>query len=104
MGETVATIFPTRVESQDHRRHLALGAVHPFFDPHDEDLVDGLDDQAIQLFTFRLSFHLAVLLSDRGDPTPTFYRYLPYGRTIVGPPGCRSGHNLMGKERDNECR
>ena len=31
-----------------------------------EDLVQSFDSQAIQLFAFCLSFHLAVLLSDRG--------------------------------------
>jgi hypothetical protein len=54
------------------------------FPPHNEDLVEGLDGQAIQLFTFWLWYNLAVLLFDRGDLGPTFYRYLPYGITIVG--------------------
>ena len=61
---------------------LELRAAQPFFDPHDEDLVESLDGQAVQLFTLWLSSHLAVLLFDRGD-FPTFYRYLPYGTTIA---------------------
>lgn len=35
---------------------LELGADQPFFDLYDEDLVEGLDGQAMQLFAFRLSF------------------------------------------------
>jgi len=41
---------------------LELGATQPFLDPHDEDLVEGLDRQAMQLFTCWLSYHLALLL------------------------------------------
>jgi hypothetical protein len=45
---------------------LELGAAEPFFDSHDEYLIEGLNSQTIQLFMFWLSFHMAVLLSDRG--------------------------------------
>jgi hypothetical protein len=45
---------------------LELGATEPFFDSHDEYLIEGLNSQPIQLFTFWLSFHMAVLLSDHG--------------------------------------
>ena len=31
---------------------LELGAAQPFFDLYDEDLVEGLDSQAMQLFAF----------------------------------------------------
>ena len=46
---------------------LELRAAQPFLGPHDEDLIKGLDRQAIQLFTFWLSFHLAVLLFEWGS-------------------------------------
>ena len=36
---------------------------HPFLSVDDENLVKGLDRQAMDLFKFRLSFHLAGLLS-----------------------------------------
>ena len=41
---------------------LPLRAAQFFFGPHDEDLIEGFDSQAFQLFTFWLSSHLAVLL------------------------------------------
>jgi len=47
-----------------------------FADTGDKDLVNGLDQQAIDLFLFRLADHLAGLLSGRAFP-------LPYGTTIV---------------------
>ena len=40
---------------------LELGAAQPFLGPHDEDLVEGLDGQAIQLFTFRLVWRYSVM-------------------------------------------
>jgi len=43
---------------------LEPGAAQPFFDLYDEGLVEGLDGQAVRLFTFCLSYHLAVLLFD----------------------------------------
>lgn len=45
---------------------LELGATKPFFDSHDEYLIGGLNSQPIQLFKFRLSYHLAVLLFEWG--------------------------------------
>ena len=39
-----------------------------------EDLVQSFDSQAIQFFAFCLSFHLAVLLLDCGEPHLTHPR------------------------------
>jgi len=63
---------------------LELGAAQPFLGPHDEDLVQGLNSQAIQLFTFKVAYHLADLLLNWGS-LPHILQYLPYGTTIVRP-------------------
>jgi hypothetical protein len=46
-------------------------------------LVQGLCRQAIQLFTFPLSY-LGCLLSSSGYFS-RFYRYMPYGTTVILP-------------------
>lgn len=53
----------------------------PLLDPHDEDLIEGLGAQAVQLFTFSLSYHGSLLFLS--GHSSRFYRYLPYGTTVA---------------------
>ena len=49
---------------------LELGAPQPSLDPHDEDLIEGLDRQAAQPFPCWMSYHLAVIQFGWGSRPP----------------------------------